>query len=516
MAGRSLDLMDLRDLVRRLRTTANDSAIQRDTGLHRRTIRRYRAWATQQGLLDGPLPALDQLAQLAAQTLQPAAPPQTISAVEPYRVLVLELHAAGVEGAAIYQRLRERGFTGSLSAVYRFLRQLRPSPSEATVRVETAPGQEAQVDFGYAGRMLDPTTGQMRKAWAFVMVLSWSRFMYVEFVWDQTVTTWLHLHRNAFAFFGGVPRRVVLDNLKAGVTQACFDDPQIQYAYRECAEHYGFLIAPCRPRTPEHKGKVEQGGVHYVKRNFLGGRTPTTLTQANAEVRHWCQTTAGQRIHGTTKQPPLTRFTETERAVLLPLPTSPYDLATWKVATLHRDCYVVFNNAFYSAPFRLIGQRLHVRGGSQDVQLFTQDWQRVATHPRATEPGARLTHPDHLPPQKLPGLQLGRERCLDDAGAIGPATRQVVETLLADPVVDRLRTAGRILALAERVGAMRLEAACARALHYGEVSHRAIKTILAQGLEQQATPPPSSPPARQFVRSAAELFGHLFGGTPWN
>jgi transposase len=515
MAGRSLDLMDLRDLVRRLRTTTNDSAIQRDTGLNRRTIRRYRAWAVQQGLLDGPLPPIEELAQLAAQTLQPPAPPQTVSSVEPYRAFVLELHATGVEGAAIYQRLRERGFTGSLSAVYRFLHQLRPSEPEATVRVETVPGQEAQVDFGYAGRMVDPANGQLRKAWAFVMVLAWSRFMYVEFAWDQTVATWLRLHRQAFEFFGGVPRRVVLDNLKAGVTHACFDDPQIQYAYRECAEHYGFLIAPCRPRTPEHKGKVEQGGVHYVKRNFLGGRTPTTLAQANLEVRQWSQTTAGERIHGTTKQPPLTRFTDTERAVLLPLPVTPYDLATWKVAMLQRDCYVVFNNAFYSAPFRLIGQRLHVRGGSQDVQLFTQDWQRVATHPRAKEPGERLTHPDHLPPQKLPGLQLGTERCLERATEIGAATRQVVETLLADPVVDRLRTTGRILALAERVGADRLEAACARALAYDEVSHRAIKAILAQGLEQPAPPTPTSPPARQFVRSATELFGHLFGGGSW-
>jgi transposase len=516
MAGRSLDLMDLRDLVRRLRTTTNDSALQRDTGLNRRTISRYRAWAQQQGLLAGPLPSIEEFVQLAAQTLQPPAPPQTVSSVEPYRALVLELHAAGVEGAAIYQRLRERGFTGSLSAVYRFLHHLRPSEPEATVRVETAPGQEAQVDFGYAGRMLDPATGELRKAWAFVMVLAWSRFMYVEFVWDQTVATWLSLHRQAFMFFGGVPRRVVLDNLKAGVTQACFDDPQIQYAYRECAEHYGFLVAPCRPRTPEHKGKVEQGGVHYVKRNFLGGRSPTTLAQANLEVRQWCQTTAGQRIHGTTKHPPLTRFTETECAVLLPLPVTPYELATWKVATLHRDCYVVFNNAFYSAPFRLIGQRLHVRGGSQDVQLFTHDWQRVATHPRAREPGERLTHPDHLPPQKLPGLQLGKEQCLERASDIGSATRQVVETLLADPVVDRLRTAGRILALVERVGAERLEAACARALDYDAVSHRAIKAILEQGLEQPAAPTPTSPPARQFVRSAAELFGHLFGGTTWN
>ena len=104
------------------------------------------------------------------------------------------------------------------------------------------------------------------------MTLSWSRHQYVEFVFDQKVATWLRCHVNAFAYLGGIPKRVVIDNLKAGITKACWEEPQVQHAYGECAEHYGFLIAPCRPATPQHKGKVEQGGVHYVKRNFLGGR----------------------------------------------------------------------------------------------------------------------------------------------------------------------------------------------------------------------------------------------------
>ena len=237
MAGTRIERMDLRDLVRELRASINDSAIQRTSGLNRRTIRRYRAWATQHGLLTGALPPIEQLATLAQDTLLAPAPPQTVSSVEPFRALVLELHAAGIEGVAIRERLRERGFTGSLSAVYRFLTQLTPAQPDVTVRVETPPGQEAQVDFGYAGRMIDPATGALRKAWAFVMVLAWSRFMYVEFVWNQSVETWLLLHRHGFEFFGGVPHRVVLDNLKAGVTHADGDDPQIQHAYRECAEH---------------------------------------------------------------------------------------------------------------------------------------------------------------------------------------------------------------------------------------------------------------------------------------
>lgn len=340
------------------------------------------------------------------------------------------LYQQQVAGTAILQRLRERGYRGGLSSVYRFLHQLEPPTPVATVRIEREPGTEAQVDFGYAGLLEEPTSGALRRAWAFVMVLSYSRHQYVEFVFDQRLPTWILLHAHAFAFFGGVPGRVVLDNLKAGITRACFDDPQIQPTYRECAEHYGFLLAPCAPRTPEHKGKVEQGGVHYLKQNFLGGRAPTTLTQANADVLEWCRTTAGQRRHGTTKAVPLERFEQVERARLLPLPSAPYDLAIWKSAKLHRDGYIVFDDAFYSAPYRLLGQMLRVRGGSQQVRIYTSDYTLVATHLRAQRPGERLTHPDHLPPAKAPGVLWTRATCRALAAEVGPATAALVDTLL--------------------------------------------------------------------------------------
>lgn len=508
--------MDVRELLRHLQATSNVSAIQRATGLNRRTIQRYHVWATTHGLLAGPLPALEELQHLVATTMTPPPPPQTISSVEPYRALVIQLHQDSVEGAAIWQRLRERGYTGSLSSIYRFLRHVTPPQPNATVRVERAPGEEAQVDFGYAGRMLDPATGVLRKTWAFVMTLAYSRHQYVEFVFDQTLPTWIALHAHAFVFFGGVPQRVVLDNLKAGILKASFDDPQIQATYRECAEHYGFLIAPCRPRTPQHKGKVEQGGVHYVKRNFLGGRTPTTLAHANADVLGWCRTTAGQRCHGTTKVQPLARFASTEHPQLRPLPPTPYELAIWKQVTLYRDCYAVFEQSFYSAPFRLIGQRLWVRGSHDTVRIYTAAYVLVATHPRAQQPGERYTHPDHLPPHKLPGVEWTRERCQALAAELGPATTALVATLLADPVVDRHSRVVRVLKLRERVGDGRLEAASARALHYGDLTYRTFRHILDQGLEaEMVTPAPAHPPARTFVRSAAELLGHLFGGGPW-
>lgn len=509
--------MDIRELVRHLRATDSDRAVGRDTAIDRRTVQRYRAWAAAQGLLTGPLPALEDLQRLVEQTLTAPAPPQMVSSVEPFRAQVVELRAQGIEMMAIWERLKERGYQGSYSAIRRFVRTLEPREPEAYGRLETAPGEEAQVDFGYAGRMFDPQSGQLRKAWAFVMVLGFSRHQYVEFVWDQSVATWLVLHRHAFEFFGGVPKRVVLDNLKAAITKACVDDVQVQQAYRECAEHYGFLLAPCRPRTPEHKGKVEQGGVHYVKRNFLGGRTPTTITQANTDVVAWCRTTAGERIHGTTKAQPLSQFEQSERERLQPLPAAPYDLAIWKLSKVHRDCYVVFDNAFYSVPFRLIGQSVQVRGGSREVRIYTADCQLVATHARAQQMGERLTHADHLPPEKLPGLLLEEEQCRAAASDIGPATREVVEALLGDGVIDRRRTVLRLLRLRERYGDERLEAACERAQRFEAPTYLTVKRILHQNLDQEAQPaPPPATPARTFVRNASELLGHLFGGVAWN
>jgi len=521
--------MDVREVLVQMRAGVSQRQIAEGMRLSRHTVKRYRRWAEAQGLLQGELPSVTALQALLARTLPAALPPQQVSSVTPYRQLVRQLRDERVEIAAIWARLQERGYGGTYQSVWRFVQRQEPKVPEVMVRVECQPGEEGQVDFGYAGLLWDEETGKLRRSWAFVMTLSWSRHQYVEFVFDQKVASWLRLHRNAFEFFGGVPRRVVVDNLKAGITQASWDDPQVQQAYRECAEHYGFRIAPCRPRTPQHKGKVEQGGVHYVKRNFLAGRKPTTLVQANRDVQTWCLTTAGQRLHGTIKEQPLKRFREKEQAALQPLPATPYDLAVWKVVKLHRDNHITFDHAYYSAPFRLVGQPLRVRGGTTTVCIYSLDYQLVATHERAQHPGQRQTHLDHLPPQKLPGLTWDRDHCQALAAEIGPATTTTVQTLLGDPVVERLPTVRRLLKLRERFGDARLEAACERALRFEDGTYQTVKRILQQELEQaapreasQGYPPVGAAPVAAtpltftFVRTAAELVGHLFGGGSWS
>jgi transposase len=511
--------MDIRELLIHIRAQSSDRQIQRDTGFNRRTIKRYREWAQGQNLLEGELPALEELLARVSTSFPEKTPPQNLSSLEPFRSQIEQWVNQAVEIAAMRQRLLERGYTGSYASVWRFVRSLKAGqePLDRPVRLETKPGEEAQVDFGYAGRMIDPETGQLRKAWAFVMTLSWSRHQYVEFVWDQKVETFLRCHRNAFKFFGAVPGRVRIDNLKAAILKAVFDDPQVQYAYRECAEHYGFLIAPCQVAKPEHKGKVEQGGVHYVCRNFLGGREPALITHNNRDVRVWCSTTAGLRLHGTTREKPLERFEQVEKTCLKRLPESPYDLAVWKRATVYRDGYVTFDNAFYSMPYRLHPGKVWICGGSKQVRIFDKGYQLVATHERATQPGERLTHLAHLPPEKVPGLTQTPESLRAEAQAIGPATLEIVAGLLNDPVLYRVPTAGRLVRLKNRFGQERLEAACRRALAFDDPRYKTIKGILEQGLDREETQlPVTLPAATTFARCAEELVGELAEVPPWN
>jgi hypothetical protein len=200
--------------------------------------------------------------------------------------------------------------------------------------------------------------------------------------------------------------------------------------------------------------------------------------------------------------------------MLRPVPGLPYDLAVWKQVKLHRDCYVIFDQAYYSAPFRLVGQQLWVRGGVQSVQIYTEDYQLVATHTRAHQPGQRLTHLDHLPPHKMPGVILSREGCRLRADEVGPRTREVVDVLLDHRPEDRLRTAGRLLLLAERFGPQRLETACTRALRFDDPTYTTIKRILEEGLDGEELPSTEPAPlAFTFVRTAAELIGHLVGAS---
>jgi hypothetical protein len=363
------------------------------------------------------------------------------------------------------------------------------------------------VDFGGAGKLRDPATGRPRPAYCFVMTLAYSRHQYVEFAFDQKMETWIGCHQRAFESFGGVPRELVVDNLKAAVLRAALEDQKLAEPYRKLAQHYGALVHPCRPRTPQHKGIVENG-VHYVQRNLLAAEQPADLADANRVARTWIREVAGVRDHGTTHVPPLRRFSAEEQAALLPLPEEPFSLREVRGAKVHRDCHVQVDGSYYSAPFACVGRKLDAYVYAHTVQLY-DGVTLLVTHPRARRPGERHTRLEHYPQDKSYYLTHTREYCQAQAERIGPHCALRVEQLLEERPLDRLRSVQGLLGLARRYSPARLEAACARALHYGDGSYRRLKRILEAGLDQVPLDPgPLQPELRfyEYARPVGDFF----------
>jgi transposase len=508
----------LHDLIYRLRAGESERRIAKDLKVSRPTVHKYKVWAQEQGYLD-PAQSLPEPATLEAALGPVARPPQTKSSLVAHREVIEQLLDQGVEMTAIWQRLQENyGYQGSYSSVRRYVHRLRPAEPEAFVRVHTTPGEELQVDFGSAGQLYDPLSGRLRSAHVFVATLSYSRHQYAELVFDQKVPTWLALHRRAFESFGGVPKRVVPDNLKSAVRKALIYDPVLGEAYRRLALHYDFLISPTVPRTPRHKGKVENG-VHYVKRNFLAGQEFVDLNTANQRLWIWVREVAGTRTHGTTRQAPLQLFHDYEQTALQPLPETAFTLHQIKPVKVHPDCHVVVDGSYYSAPYHYIGQKLDAYVSEQMVELY-RGTELVATHVRCSQPGQWQTRMEDYPPQKAAYLIQTPTYCCRLATEIGPSTLKVVETLLAERPLERLRAVQAILALHKSVGPDRLEAACARALHFGDVRYRRIKNILNAALDREPIPEPD-PPATDtqlrlftFARSSDDFFPPEAEGPP--
>jgi hypothetical protein len=282
----------------------------------------------------------------------------------------------------------------------------------------------------------------------------------------------------------------------------------VQRAYGECAEGYGFKIDPCPPRDPAKKGIVE-AGVKYVKGNFVPTRVFRDLPDLNAQARDWVMLEAGVRVHGTTREQPLERFA-VERPLLKALPGIAPDLGSWHQVSVHRDCHVQFERVLYSVPFALVGKRLWLHASDGAVALF-EDYRLVATHPRGRKPGARTTVHAHLPPQARAFFAHDRSWCVEQASQVGAACAQLIERLLSDRIVERLRAAQGLLRLSERYGPARLEAACARALAHDSPHYRTVKTILAGGHDQQPLDHASTAQSAyagnaRFARDAHSLF----------
>ncbi len=297
MSNRRFEMFHYRQVLVRMRQGDSDREIARSRVMGRRKIAHVREVAVARGWLAPTVPLPDDAALATAFERPPQVLPSScVSSLEPWRERITQWYGQGIQGTTIHAALaRDHGYTGSLSSVYRFISQVDiASPPEVPLRLFFKPGEAAQVDFGAGPVITHAVTGESRKTWFFVMTLCWSRHQYAEFVHHQSAATWLACHRRAFEWFGGVPWRIIIDNAKCAITKACIHDPEVQRAYAECAEGYGFRIDPCPPHDPQKKGIVESG-VKYIKRSFLPLREFRSLADANRQLSEWVMGEAGNR-----------------------------------------------------------------------------------------------------------------------------------------------------------------------------------------------------------------------------
>lgn len=514
----------LQELVRLHRMKTGAREVARLLRMSPNTERDYRQMLAGAGLLEGSATELPTLAVLKAAVeaaRRPVArPPHERSSIERWGGRVEELLKLGLTAQPIYDRLRleEPDFCGSYWSVRRMCRRLKRDGGvqawEVAIPVSTAPGDVAQVDFGYVGKMMCPVEHVLRRAWVFVMSLGHSRHMYAEVVFDQRAETWIALHERAFHFFGGVPATLVPDNLKAAVIRAAFavdNTVALNRSYRELARHYGFKVDPAPPYSPEKKGKVESA-VKYVKRNALAGRHGEMLDSVNTMLGRWLVEIAGQRTHSSTGRKPLDVFADVELPMLRPLPTKRYEAVLWKQAKVHRDSHVSFDKRLYSVPWRWVGSSVWVRASQHTVTILGDDV-RIATHCRR-DPGRCSTIAAHLPEHRRELRHRSTAYWQKRAAQIGTETGLLIEEIFAsDDVLSQLRKVQAIVTHLETHPIARAEAASKRARFFGTYSYGGIKAILRKALDLEplpviVTPIASAGEAPRFARNISDLVAH--------
>lgn len=376
--------------------------------------------------------------------------------------------------------LCERGYKGSYSALIRYVGKNHLNQDKAIIRIETKPGEIAQVDFGYCGLIYDEDSGKEIKAYIFVMVLGYSRDAYYEIVKNQNVETWCTCHVHAFEYFNGVPRIIIPDNLKSAIVKASFTDPTVNRSYADLSRHYGFQVDPCLPGTPEHKGKVESG-VKYGKNNFLPFRPLKNFTDANEQLARWNDATARVRIHGTTRRQPKELFEKYEQSALLPLNRERFEISVWKQLKVYRDIHIQFDNAYYSVPCELRGEHVWARKTASQVVIYHEN--TVVSVHFPVGKGKRSTKKEHYPPDAFRYMQWDSSYCLRKAEEHGAHTTAVVRRMLFEEPIRNLRSAQNIIRMSDRYGSDKLERACERAVLFGNYTYHGIKNILKQNLE---------------------------------
>src|SRR3989475_3055212 len=382
---------------------------------------------------------------------------------------------------------------------------------DVVLRQEHQPGEKGFIDWaGATIPVHDAVTGEVWPASLFVMVVGASSYTYAEATRDQQLTAWLSAHMHAFEYFRGMPRLLVPDNPRTGVSRACRYDPDLNPTYQEFAMHYGVGVVPARPYRPRDKAKVEVG-VQVVERWIVAAlrhRQFFRLEDLNRAIRELLER-LNQRPFRKREGSRASVFAALERNALRPLPAEPFDMSQWSRARVNIDYHVAFDANFYSVPYTLVHELVEVRATPTTVEIFHKG-QRVASHLRGRGRGQVCTEKEHRPKSHQAHLEWTPSRMVHWAEQIGPNTAQLFARILAEKPHPEMgyRSCLGIIRLAEKYSAARMEAAADRALLTGACRYQSVKSILKNSLDQQpltASPSLPPPPPHDNIR-AAEYF----------
>jgi transposase len=458
--------------------------IARELGVHRETVGRYVGGAGAAKPADNAPTGSDvqegveENASLGVDVSKPAsnAPTGRPSAAAPWRAVILEKLDRGLSAQRIYQDLvGDHGYGGSYYSVRRLVEKLADATPLPYRRMECEPGEEAQVDFGRGAPIITPD-GKRRGTWVFRIVLSHSRKGYSEAVSRQTTDEFLRCIENAFAHFGGVPRTLVIDNLRAAVKRADWFDPELCPKVQSFCRHWGIAILPTRPYTPRHKGKVERG-IGYVKGNALKGRTFASMAEQNRHLLQWETQVADRRIHGTTRRQVGAVFEQVEKAALLPLPPGRFELFHEALRHVNRDGHVQVKGAYYSAPPEFLGQDLWARWDGRTVRLFDKRMNQIAVHAQQ-EPGRFATAAAHIRPEKISRIERGTTWLLGRARRFGPNASAWGAAMLKNRGIEGVRVLMGLLSLGDKYEWRTVDEACKIAHGHGSYRLRCVRKLI--------------------------------------
>jgi transposase len=409
------------------------------------------------------------------------------SMLDSYKQTIEQWKNEDISRLRITEKLRdEYELHVSYINVCKYMQKHFPHPVEAFGVQNTAPGEEAELDFGYLG-MLPGKDGRPAKTWGLAVILSYSRVGYYAICYDQKLDTLCAELRQAFSYFGGVPKRLKVDNMKAAVLRNQRYELEFNQDFLEFAQHYTTVIVPCTPYSPEQKGKVESG-IKYLQQNFVNGRTFTDSGDIKRKLKDWMTTYANQRTHGTTRKVPWAQLVEKERVALQSLPEEEFALFERCIRKASMNCHIHFDNNYYSVPFPLVGKEVTVRFNAGLVRIVAQG-EQVALHARSTGMGEYVTVPAHLPEHKRYSETEHQAASEEKMRAIGEEAHEYFRMLLRAKPGYWKQTVRGILGLLEQYGSEAVNLSLKRATYYQATDVTTIRHILEQKLYAQPLEP---------------------------